>query len=162
MIDRVVIGFERTAAFAAAVSLALACLAMLGQVAARYVFGAPIVWAEEFAVLLFAWITFLGAAVVQAEDSHLSIDVLRARLGPRFGRVLDGLRRLVIVVCSGVIAYQGVMLSQRMWGLEFPAMGVSRGLLYASVPAGFLLSLLFALRARAGAPRQDATSSSAH
>ncbi len=64
-------------------------LAMLAQVFMRYVFGAPFAWAEEFAVLVFAWLIFLGAAHVQRDDSHLSIDTLRQFAGPRRGRALD-------------------------------------------------------------------------
>src|SRR4051812_34197874 len=65
---------------AAGAALAAASIAMLVQVFARFVLSAPLPWPEEFAVLLFAWITFLGAAAVQYDDSHLSIDSLRGRL----------------------------------------------------------------------------------
>ena len=67
---------------AAGLALALSGSAMFAQVIARYVFNAPFAWAEEFATLLFSWTIFLGAAVVQRTDSHLSVDTLRARVGP--------------------------------------------------------------------------------
>ena len=137
---------ERAAAFAAGCALAAASLVMLAQIAARFFLSAPFIWAEEFAVLLFAWITFLGAAAVQADDSHLSIDVLSARTGPRCKRVFAGLRRAAIVAIAAVLIYQGIVLSRTMWLLEFPAMGISRAWLYISVPVGFGLSLLLALR----------------
>lgn len=142
----------RLTGFGAGCALAAASLAMLAQIVARFVFSSPIVWAEEFAVLLFAWIIFLGAAAVQADDSHLSIDLLRAAAGPAGRRLLDGLRRIVILATSAILVYQGVALSMRMWALEFPAMGVSRSLLYLSVPVGFGLSLLLALRPKAWWP----------
>jgi TRAP-type C4-dicarboxylate transport system permease small subunit len=128
------------------------------QVVARFVFAAPYSWAEELAVLLFAWITFLGAAAVQRDDSHLSIDTLRSQLSPRGARTLDVVRRLAIVACCAVLIWQGVALSMRMWPLEFPAMGVSRSLLYLSVPVGFAFSLVFALRSlRTGAAPRSLT-----
>ncbi len=142
------VAIERTAGFAAGCALAAASLAMLAQIVARFVFSAPFVWAEEFAVLLFAWITFLGAAAVQADDSHLSIDVMRNRAGLRGRRVFDGLRRATILAIGAVLVYQGIALSSKMWSLEFPAMGVSRAFLYLSVPVGFGLSMLLALRPR--------------
>jgi TRAP-type C4-dicarboxylate transport system permease small subunit len=139
--------------FAAGMALAAASVAMLMQVVARFVFDAPFSWAEEFAVLVFAWVTFLGAAAVQRDDSHLSIDTLRTRLPARGQRWLDALRRLVIVACGVVLVWQGVILSQKMWGLEFPAMEVSRSLLYLSVPVGFAFSVVLALRSLVtGAP----------
>jgi len=139
----------RIAGFGAGSALAAASLAMLAQIIARFVFSSPIIWAEEFAVLLFAWIIFLGAASVQAEDSHLSIDLLRVHAGPPGRRILDGLRRIVILASCVVLVYQGIALSIRMWPLEFPAMVVSRSLLYLSVPVGFDLALLLALRPKA-------------
>jgi len=137
---------ERLLRFAAGSVLAAAGAAMFGQVVARYVFDAPFVWAEEFATLMFAWITFLGAAALQADDSHLSIDTLRHHSPPAVQKALDLLRRAVIAACSMLLVYQGVALSLRMWPLEFPAMGVTRSLLYLSVPIGFAFTLLFALR----------------
>jgi TRAP-type C4-dicarboxylate transport system permease small subunit len=131
---------------AAGTALAASSAAMFAQVIARFVFSAPFVWAEEFAVLMFAWITLVGAAAVQADDSHLSIDTLRTQLPPHGRRWLDALRRVTIAACCLVLIWQGIALSARMWTLEFPAMGVSRSLLYLSVPVGFAFSLWFALR----------------
>jgi len=139
---------EQAASFGAGCALAAASLAMLAQIAARFFLSAPFIWAEEFAVLLFAYITFLGAAAVQADDSHLSIDVLSTRAGLRGRRVYDGLRRGAIVAIGATLVYQGIMLSRTMWPLEFPAMGISRAWLYISVPVGFGLSLLLASRPR--------------
>ena len=138
-------GVTRAVRFAAGLALAVASVVMLAQVVARFVFASPFSWAEELAVLLFAWITFIGAAAVQRSDSHLSIDTLRGRLPPRGQRALDVFRRVVIAACCALLIYEGIALSVRMWPLEFPAMGVTRSLLYLSVPVGCLFSLLFVL-----------------
>ena len=130
----------------AGLALASAGCAMLAQIVARYVFSAPFVWAEEFATLMLSWITFLGAAAVQRDDAHLSVDSLRAIAGPRVRVAMDILRRLVIVLCCVVLAYQGTQLSMRMWGLQYPAMEITRSALYLSVTVGALFSLVFALR----------------
>ena len=133
--------------FVAGLALAVSSVVMLAQVIARFVFASPFSWAEELAVLVFAWITFIGAAAVQRNDSHLSIDTLRGRLPPRGRRALDVFRRVVIAACCVLLVYEGIALSVRMWPLEFPAMGVTRSLLYLSVPAGCVFSLLFVLHA---------------
>ena len=74
------------AALAAGTALALAGVAMFAQVIARFVFNAPFIWAEEFATLLFAWITSSARRRVQGDDSHLSIDTLRSSPAARRGR----------------------------------------------------------------------------
>jgi TRAP-type C4-dicarboxylate transport system permease small subunit len=131
---------------ALATLLAAASLVILGQVFLRYVLAAPVSWAEEFAVLAFAWIIFLGAALVQASDSHLSIDMLRRMAGPRLVAALDLFRLAVILVCSAVLVWQGVALASQTVSLEYPAMGVSRAWLYGAVPACFGIGLAFVLR----------------
>lgn len=135
--------FDRAVELALAAGLAAASLVILAQVFMRYVLGAPISWAEEFAVLLFAWLIFLGAAYVQRDDSHLSIDSLRRSAGPRLALALDVLRLGVIAACSLVVIWQGIALSLQTLSLEYPAMGVSRAWLYASAPACLAVGLVY-------------------
>jgi TRAP-type C4-dicarboxylate transport system permease small subunit len=126
-----------------ALGMAVAALTMLTQVFLRYVMAAPISWAEEFTVLLFAWLIFLGAAYVQGTDSHLAVDSLRRALSARAVLLLDAFRLALIVACSAVLIWQGIALTQRTWVLLYPAMEISRGLLYLSVPVCFTVGLLF-------------------
>ena len=124
-------------------AMATASLTMLVQVFCRYVLSAPIAWAEELTVLLFAWLIFLGSAFVQRSDSHLSIDSLRRIASPRVGVALDILRLATVALCSLVLIWQGYQLAMRTLPLLYPAMGVSRAWLYASVPVCFAIGLGF-------------------
>jgi TRAP-type transport system small permease protein len=147
---------DRLVELALAAGMAAASLVILAQVFMRYVLGAPISWAEEFAVLLFAWLIFLGAAYVQRDDSHLAIDLARRAAGPRLALALDLLRLGLIAACSAVLIWQGIALSLRTLPLEYPAMGVSRAWLYAAAPACFAVGLVYVLaglRARLRRPR---------
>ena len=123
--------------------MAAMSLAMLVQVLCRLFLGTAIIWAEEFAVLLFAWSIFLGAAYAQKDDSHLSIDTVRLLAGPRLRLALAVLRVGVIAACSAVAIWQGIDLTGRALPLMYPAMDISRSFLYASVPAGFALGLVY-------------------
>src|ERR1035437_10196640 len=57
-------------------SLLVAVVAIFTQVILRYVFNQPSSWLDEFAVLVFAWMIFIGAAVAQRTDSHVAMDVI--------------------------------------------------------------------------------------
>ncbi|HSB71018.1 MAG TPA: TRAP transporter small permease [Candidatus Methylomirabilis sp.] len=121
-----------------------ACLAtMTGvvfvSVVFRYVLNSPLSWGEELASLLFAWITFVGAFVGFRSRSHIAIDTLVVFLP---GRVRQGLARLVdaaVLLLIGLFVWQGMGLCLRTWSLEFPAMEISRGYLYLSLPVGACL-----------------------
>jgi TRAP-type C4-dicarboxylate transport system permease small subunit len=122
---------------------AVMSLAILIQVLCRVFLGTAIVWAEEFAVLLFAWMIFLGAAYGQRNDSHLSIDTLRNVLGRKARIAMDAFRLIVIAACSLVAIWQGVILTQRTLPLLYPAMEITRALLYVSVPVCFAIGLVY-------------------
>jgi len=134
---------DRAVWVALATLTAVMSLAIFIQVACRVVLGTAIVWAEEFAVLLFAWMIFLGAAYGQRNDSHLSIDTLRNALGRHAQVVLDAFRLIVIAACSLLAIWQGVILARRTVPLLYPAMEISRALLYVSVPVCFTIGLIY-------------------
>ena len=52
----------------------------IGNVVGRYVFSAPIFWAEEVMVFMVIWAVFLSAISITFSGSHLSMDLFYARL----------------------------------------------------------------------------------
>jgi TRAP-type C4-dicarboxylate transport system permease small subunit len=76
----------------------------------RYVLNATPTWAEQLALLLIVFITFLSAAVGVHEQRHLSVDFLRDAL-PR------GARRTLLVVGDLVMAGFGVLMALHAWHL---------------------------------------------
>ncbi len=92
--------------------------------------------------MLFAWMTFVGAYAGIRSRTHISIDTLviflPANIRQRISRVVD----IAVLMLLGLFAYQGVRLTVKMWNLEYAAMEISRGYLYASLPVGALLMLI--------------------
>lgn len=76
----------------------------------RYVLNATPTWAEQLALLLIVFITFLSAAVGVHEQRHLSVDFLRDAL-PR------GARRTLLVVGDLVMAGFGLLMALHAWDL---------------------------------------------
>jgi len=148
--------YDRVLALLVALAVAITALAILLQVFCRYVLNAPLIWPEELAVLTFGWMIFLGAALVQGSDSHISIDTLRRRAGDRARRALDLVRHVAIGIAAGVLIWQGIGLASRTVGLSYPAMGISRAFLYGAVPVCFALLLVNLVRsAIAPAPKPE-------
>lgn len=122
----------------AALGLALgaAAVAVFVGVIYRYVLNDPISWIDEFATLVFGWVTLLGAAVAQRTDSHMAITLLARQLPARGQAVLFALRVAAIAAVLAVLFWQGWLQYDRMSFIEFPAMEISRGWLYALLPVG--------------------------
>ena len=72
-------------------------IAMLYEVVARYVFGAPTLWAFDISYMLNGSIFLLGAAYALRSDVHVRIDFLSQRLPMRFQQLLNGLVFLLIM-----------------------------------------------------------------
>jgi TRAP-type C4-dicarboxylate transport system permease small subunit len=124
----------------------------------RYVLNRPLAWTEELASLLFAWLTFVGAYVGFRTRSHIRIDTLTTFLPPGFQRVIRRCVDLCVLALLAIFIWQGFMLTVTTWSLEFPAMEISRGYLYVSLPIGaclMALAILLTRRAPDAAERKE-------
>ena len=115
---------------------------VFASVVLRYVMNNPVTWSEELASLLFAWITFVGAFVGFRSRSHIAIDTLVVLLPSPVRRAIGRTVDVVVLCVLGLFVWQGVRLCVTTWGLEFPAMEISRGYLYLSLPLGAALMVV--------------------
>ncbi len=120
---------------------AMTCVVFV-SVVFRYVLDTPLSWTEELASLLFAWLTFVGAYVGFRTRSHIAIDTLVVFLPQGIRRVLARLVDVGVLCLLLLFVWQGVSLTLTTRGLEYPAMEISRGYLYASLPLGGILMAL--------------------
>ena len=155
LLDRVVGGVL-------ALILGVMTILVFASVVLRYVMNSPVTWSEELASLLFAWITFVGAFVGFRSRSHIAIDTLVVFL-PRTARRAIGRMADVVVLCVlGLFVWQGVRLCVTTWGLEFPAMEISRGYLYLSLPLGASLMIVAVVEQWRDARRPSGADDAAH
>jgi TRAP-type C4-dicarboxylate transport system permease small subunit len=115
---------------------------VFASVVLRYVLNSPVTWSEELASLLFAWITFVGAFIGFRSRSHIAIDTLVVFLPPGVRRDMNRCVDVVVLAILGLFVWQGVRLCLTTWGLEFPALEISRGYLYLSLPVGASLMII--------------------
>ncbi len=71
--------------------------AMLYEVVARYVFGAPTLWAFDISYMLNGSVFLLGAAYSLREDAHVRIDFLSQKFPQRVQQILNGLIYLLVM-----------------------------------------------------------------
>jgi TRAP-type C4-dicarboxylate transport system permease small subunit len=140
---------------------AMTCIVFV-SVVFRYVLDSPLAWSEELASLLFAWLTFIGAYVGIRSRSHIRIDTLVVFLPPAVQRWLERAGDLGVLILLLVFAWQGFRLTATTWSLEFPAMEISRGYLYVSLPiaaclmmAGLILNWRLGWEAPTPHPREE-------
>jgi tripartite ATP-independent transporter DctM subunit len=133
---------DRSVETVAVLTLLGCCLLAVTQVVFRYGLNNSLPWPEEVARLGFVWVVFLGMAIAVHRDAHLRIDQvdkLTVRLGLCFPVAL---RVIFIAAACAALAHHGYELVSRSMGFT-PALQVPIAWLYAAVPAGAVLSVLF-------------------
>ena len=106
------------------------------QVLYRYVFAQPLQWSEELARYLFVWLSIMGATLALQKKGHFGLDLFYKMLSNRFQRIVKFPVYLLPGIVIFVILFQGIILVQKTALQESPAMGISMGWAYASLPVG--------------------------
>lgn len=97
------------------------------NVVGRYVFLAPIYWAEEAMIFTFVWCVFLGAALVALRGNHLRVELLEWVLPAGAQRALAILSHLVTIVLMAFVAW-------RAWALVGLVHRVQQTSIVAEIP----------------------------
>jgi len=95
--------------FLAALLVALVLLLFI-NISFRFVFHLPIDWTEEISMILFTWIVFLGAAVVQKQDGHVRIQILYTRCSPMTKTLLQLIGQVLILFLLVILILESVKL----------------------------------------------------
>jgi TRAP-type C4-dicarboxylate transport system permease small subunit len=95
---------------AAALSVAAMLVIVTANVLARYVFNAPLHWAEEVSALILILVGFFPAAYLWEKGGHVSFDLISKKLSARRGfwpAIVTGFTSLAGILFSAVLAWQG-------------------------------------------------------
>jgi TRAP-type transport system small permease protein len=128
------------------VMMVVLCADVFLGVFSRYVMHSTFTWYDEIARLLFVWIVFLGAAVGVRRSGHFRLHLVIDRFPPALRRVADIVGVLAIMGFGLVLIQQGWKLVELGRFQQTPVMGLSKGYVYASMPAGGALIILYSLR----------------
>lgn len=116
--------------------MATMAVLVFGNVVARYLLDASMIWVEEFTQYQMIWITWLGAGLALREGRHVAVDLLEERLPQRARRTLRLAIGLAVLVFLVVVAVLGVQISAFTWQQQTPVLEVPAGLPYLGVPIG--------------------------
>ena len=117
---------------------ALALLVIAG-VASRKA-GFSLVWYDEVAAILLAWLTYYGAALAALHRAHLGFPNLVQRAPRHLRFALMALRELAILLFFGLTAYLGLDLLSVLGGtflVSLPWLPAS--VVYSAIPVGAML-----------------------
>lgn len=147
-------------AWVAAVLFVLSGGMLTYEVAARYLFVAPTIWAAELSQLCLIWGTMIAMPWLLNAGLHISVDVMTEHLGTIGRRICHVLAMIAIAAFSAITAWKG-------WGIFWDSFerGRTTGSMLdlptwvteLAIPIGFGLLFLQALIEITRAPSKDHT-----
>jgi TRAP-type C4-dicarboxylate transport system permease small subunit len=127
------------------VLMVVLCVDVFLGVFSRYVLVRTFTWYDEIARLCFVWMVFLGAAVGVRRSAHFRLHLLVDRFGRRTARAAQVLAVIVVAGFGAVLIWQGLNLVELGQFQQTPVMGLSKAYVYASMPVGGALMIVFVL-----------------
>ena len=101
----------------------------------------PINWAQDLALLLFAWIVMLGADVALKRSDFVRVGLLVERFPQSVQKALYYLWYLVTIAFLGVLVRHGIPLALDSQRRMFQMLGISYSWATFSVPIGSFLMI---------------------
>lgn len=138
----------RAADHVGAALIALILVAIVAGVARRYLFGAPIVWIDEFSSILFLWAVFWTAALVVPLREHVAFELVDGML-PRAARRWVGIAvALAAAIALGLAAPKIIDFILFLWRERTPALQWRLDIVFACF-ALFVVAMAVRLLTRA-------------
>jgi TRAP-type C4-dicarboxylate transport system permease small subunit len=102
-------------------------------------------WVEEVGEYTLAWLTLIGAGIAVSERAHFALRVLTHRLPLPTQRAIHVVTHLLIAGFGGLAVWYGIQLAIVNSALTSPALQLNLAWLYAAVPVGGGLIVLYAV-----------------
>lgn len=130
--------WKRFAESVTVVAFAVMFASFVIGIASRYIFNAPISWANEVCLIAYLWVVFWSSGILVDERQHIVFDVLFNMLPPRPRRALAIIITLSIVavfvaLLPGAVDYLGFLRTRHSTTLHLPMQFVFGGFLVFNV-----------------------------
>jgi len=132
--------------FALALGGASIVILVFTNASLRGIAGFDLAWSLEVTAFLLLWVTFLGCAAAVARGAHMRVTEIVETVLPSvaqlwLARIID----LAIILLLLSLIVTGWSISTHTWAQKTTVLYWPVGLLYASMPVGMALSLIFHL-----------------
>jgi len=113
----------------------------------RYLFDAPLIWAEELTRYMSVWLAIVGAAVTARVDGHTTLDILQSVVKNRKVKmILFVLTRIIVVVILVGLLPAGIAAMQTLGGSISSSTRLPMWVLYLSFPVGSVCMIIAFVR----------------
>ena len=121
----------------------LAGLAVLVFISALMrTFKHPLNWAQDVALVAFAWLIFIGGDVAVRGSGLIGVDMVVSKFPKSVQKWLDVFYKCLIIAFLCVLVFYGIRMVRQGWSRQIAALGISYGCVTLSVPVGSFLMII--------------------
>lgn len=113
------------------------------QVLFRYGLRFPLDWAEEFAMVVFQWVSFIGAGIAVRRGFHFHVDVLAKRLPIRWQTATQLLSSAAILAVGYIMVHVGIKMMDMARYITLPVLYFSKAYVFLAIPIGGALMIIY-------------------
>lgn len=126
--------------------LLVAGIAVLVFAAALFrTFKHPLNWAQDVALVAFAWLIFLGSDVAMRGAGLIGVDIIVRKLPKTVQKWLDVVFKCIIIAFLCVLVYNGIGMVRSGWARQITALHISYGWVTLAVPTGAFFMIISTL-----------------
>ena len=107
----------------------------------RYV-KMPLNWAQDVALVAFAWMIFTGSDVAIRGAGLIGIDIIIKHFPAVVRKALDLIFKVIIIVFLCVLVVNGYTMTVTSWARQITTLHISYSWVYLSVPVGAFLMII--------------------
>src|SRR5260221_11725560 len=138
----------------AAILLAADLLVVSGSVLLRFLFNAPVEWADDVARGLMVGSSFFGAASALARTENLGVAFFVDRLPAGIRRVVDAVGALLVTIIAAYVAFNAIKMGWLTTG-QTSGSGLPLELTFYPMGAGALFMTIFAFEVFCSRPLRE-------
>jgi len=145
MVKKILDAIEKALKVICTVFMAVIVAILFYAVVMRYIFHQPPGWSIELSRYMFLWMVMFSVIVVTREQSHIQITFILDRLPDKVKFVWLNILRILMIGFCLIMIHQGLAIYPIVSEASSPALDISMGWLYLSVPVGGVLMGIYIL-----------------
>lgn len=105
-------------------------------------FGFPLNWAQDAALIMFAWLSFIGGDIALHSTGLIGVDLIVTHFPKKVQKIIDIIFNVVMIAFLVVLVIYGFQYVMTGYKRLITTLNVSYAWVTASVPVGALLMII--------------------
>ena len=105
-------------------------------------FGFPLNWAQDAALIMFAWLSFIGGDIALHSTGLIGVDLFVVHFPKRVQKTIDIVFKVIMLAFLAVLVVYGFQYVMTGYKRLITTLNVSYAYVTASVPVGALLMII--------------------